>query len=84
MPEVMLSSSKYMVCVVFPATVEALGLIVTLVPAINVIELLPSAATAKFITSPTYGDDKFATMSAALGSAIVSADIDVSNRKRVY
>ena len=61
-----MSNSQYMVNVVFPATVWALGATVTLVPAMNVTLLLPSAATAKVITSPTNGDDKLFTMSAAL------------------
>ena len=79
-----MSSSQYIVTVVFPATVKALGLIVTFVPAMSVTALLPSAVTARYITSPTYGDDKLATISAALGSAKVCAEVLVSNRNRVY
>jgi hypothetical protein len=70
--------------VVFPVTVWALGAIATFVPAINVTLLLPFAATANDSTSPTYGDDKLFTMSAALGRAIVSTELDVSKRNSMY
>jgi len=84
LPEVRLSNSQYIVSAVFPATIWALGATVTFVPAINVTSLLPSATTAKDITSPTYGEDKLFTISAALGRAMVSAEDEVSKRNNVY
>ena len=84
LPEVILSNTQYIVPVVFPATVEALDLIVTFVPGMSVTLLFPSVEIAKFITSPAYGDEILAIISAALGSANVCAVVLVSKRNNVY
>ena len=80
----MLSSSQYIVSVAFAGMLWAVDLMVTFVPAMRVTGLLPSAATANIITSPAYGDDRLFTISAALGSAIFSAELDVSKRNKMY
>jgi hypothetical protein len=63
-----------------PATVEALELMVMFTLAMSGPELLPSAATARFSTSPTYRDERLSRISVALGRARASAEIEVSKR----
>ena len=73
-----------MVSVVFPATVEALGLTLTFGPPMTVTIWLPSATTAKMEISPETGDEKRETISAALGVVRVRSEAPVSKRNRRY